>query len=310
MNFFIGITDQAWFDSLSSLPDIDEVNFWQPSGKTTFRALQPGELFLFKLHSPKDYIVGGGFFAHSTLLPISLAWEAFQEKNGASSLLEMRQNIAKFRRTEDLFKDFTIGCILLEQPFFLDESEWIPVPEWNPNIVVGKTLKTDSEPGKSIWSKLHLVLTHRQLPYEPYLKIEEERARYGKETLIKPRLGQGSFKILVTDAYRRSCAITQERVLPVLEAAHIKPYSVSGPHEVRNGVLLRSDMHKLFDSGYLTITPKLHIEVSHRIKDEFDNGKYYFTFHGRQINLPRRKDDQPSDEFIAWHNAYIFRGSK
>ncbi len=74
MNFFIGITDQSWFDSLSSLPSPDEVNFWQPSGKTTFRALKLGELFLFKLHSPNDYIVGGGFFAHSTLLPISLAW--------------------------------------------------------------------------------------------------------------------------------------------------------------------------------------------------------------------------------------------
>ena len=88
MNFFIGITDQAWFDSLSSLPSPDEVNFWQPSGKTKFGAIQPGELFLFKLHSPNDYIAGGGFFAHSTLLLISLAWEVFQEKNGAKSLLD------------------------------------------------------------------------------------------------------------------------------------------------------------------------------------------------------------------------------
>ena len=308
MNFFIGITDQAWFDSLSSLSSVDEVNFWQPSGKTTFRVLQPGELFLFKLHSPNDYIVGGGFFAHSTRLPISLAWEAFQEKNGANSLLEMRQRIAKYRRTEDMFEDFTIGCILLEQPFFLDESEWIPVTEWSPNIVVGKTFKLDSEAGKSIWSKLQLILSKKQLTQEPDLKTEEEKARYGKETLIKPRLGQGSFKILVTDAYCRACAITQERVLPVLEAAHIKPYSMSGPHEVRNGVLLRSDMHKLFDSGYLTITPKLHIEVSRRIKEEFENGKYYFTYHGQRINLPRRPFDQPSNEFVTWHNENMFKG--
>lgn len=308
MNFFIGITDQDWFDSLSSLSAIDEVNFWQPSGKTTFRALYPGELFFFKLHSPNDYIVGGGFFAHSTLLPISLAWEAFQEKNGANSLLEMRQRIAKYRRTEDLFEDFTIGCILLEQPFFLDESEWIPVPEWNPNIVVGKRAAMDSEPGRSIWHKLQLILSKRKLAHEPDLRTEEEKARYGKETLIKPRLGQGSFKIVVTDAYRRSCAITQERVLPVLEAAHIKPYADSGPHEVRNGVLLRSDVHKLFDRGYLTITPKLHIEVSCRIRDEFDNGEYYFTFHGQEINLPRRPIDQPSGEFLTWHNENTYRG--
>ena len=308
MNFFIGITDQAWFDSLSSLPSPDEINFWQPSGKTTFRALLPGELFLFKLHSPNDYIVGGGFFAHSTLLPISLAWEAFQEKNGANSLLEMRQRIAKYRRTEDLFEDFTIGCILLEQPFFLDESEWIPVLEWSPNIVRGKRVEMDSAEGKYFWSKLQLILSKRQLTRESDLKTEEERTRYGKETLIRPRLGQGSFRILVTDAYRRACAITRERVLPVLEAAHIKPYSDEGPHEVRNGVLLRSDMHKLFESGYLTITPNLHLEVSRRIKDEFDNGQYYFTFHGQQINLPKRPVDHPSIEFLSWHNEKKFKG--
>lgn len=115
-------------------------------------------------------------------------------------------------------------------------------------------------------------------------------------------------KIVVTDAYQRSCAITQERVLPVLEAAHIKPYADSGPHDVRNGVLLRSDMHKLFDSGYLTITPKLHIEVSRRIREEYDNGKYYFMFHGQQINLPRRPTDQPAAEFLNWHDEKIFKG--
>jgi putative restriction endonuclease len=309
MNFFIGVTDQAWFDTLSSIsPFPDEVNFWQPSGKTKFGSLRPGELFLFKLHSPNDYIAGGGFFAHSTLLPISLAWEAFQEKNGATSLLEMKQRIAKYRSTEDIFEDFTIGCILLEQPFFLDQSEWIPIIDWKPNIVKGKTVKLDSEQGKYYWSKLQLILSKRQLTHEPDLKTEEEKARYGKESLIRPRLGQGSFKILVTDAYHRACAITQERVLPVLEAAHIKPYSLRGPHEVKNGVLLRSDIHRLFDSGYLTITPKLHIEVSRRIKEEFENGKYYFTYHGQQINLPRRQFDRPSGEFLRWHNEKIFKG--
>ena len=87
---FVGVTDFEWFTYLSSLPGIDEVNFWQPGGKQRFRTLSPGEPFLFKLHSPRDYIVGGGFFAHSTILPVSLAWDAFGEKNGASSLEEMR----------------------------------------------------------------------------------------------------------------------------------------------------------------------------------------------------------------------------
>jgi hypothetical protein len=62
VRFFVGITDREWFDFLSRLNGVDEVNFWQPSGQQQFRALQIGEPFLFKLHSPDDYIVGGGFF--------------------------------------------------------------------------------------------------------------------------------------------------------------------------------------------------------------------------------------------------------
>ena len=119
MKSFVGITDLDWFELLSSRPQLDEVNFWQPSGKRLFRALNPGELFLFKLHSPNDYIVGGGIFAHATLLPISLAWESFGISNGARNLSEMRTRVAKYRRQEeDHTADYTIGCILLEQPFF------------------------------------------------------------------------------------------------------------------------------------------------------------------------------------------------
>lgn len=56
MKIYVGVTDSEWFDYLSSLPEIDEVNFWQLSGDSTFKALNPGEMFLFKLHSPRDYI--------------------------------------------------------------------------------------------------------------------------------------------------------------------------------------------------------------------------------------------------------------
>lgn len=90
MRFFVGITDGDWFDFLSRMDGLDEVNFWQPSGQQQFRALQIGEPFLFKLHSPDDYIVGGGFFSHFTILPASIVWQAFAERNGARTEEEMR----------------------------------------------------------------------------------------------------------------------------------------------------------------------------------------------------------------------------
>ena len=63
MKGFVGVTGNDWFAFLSQQPGIDEVNFWQPSGTSQFRSLAPGETFLFKLHAPHHYIVGGGFFA-------------------------------------------------------------------------------------------------------------------------------------------------------------------------------------------------------------------------------------------------------
>ena len=140
MRTFVGITDWDWFELLRSQPGLDEVNFWQPSGSRQFRALNPGELFLFKLHSPRNYIVGGGLFAHSSLLPISLAWEAFGIANGAVDFTQMRARVERYRRQgHEQFTDYTVGCILLEQPFFLNESQWIPVPgDWSSNIVQGR----------------------------------------------------------------------------------------------------------------------------------------------------------------------------
>jgi putative restriction endonuclease len=78
MKGFVGVTDNDWFAFLAQQPGIDEVKFWQPGGRSQFKSLQPGEPFVFKLHKPYErYIAGGGFFAHHTSLPISLAWQTF-----------------------------------------------------------------------------------------------------------------------------------------------------------------------------------------------------------------------------------------
>jgi putative restriction endonuclease len=103
---------------LRQLPNLDDVNFWAPSG-TSFRALHPGELFLFKLHAPRNVIVGGGIFADANALPCWLAWEAFREANGARSAQDMRVRTAKYGRVDPLDRsDFAIGCRILTQPFF------------------------------------------------------------------------------------------------------------------------------------------------------------------------------------------------
>ena len=275
MKSYVGVTDFEWFELLRRQPDLEEVNFWQPGGSRQFKALEPGELFLFKLHSPRNYVVGGGVFAHSSLLPISLAWASFGRANGVRSLAEMRQRTARYRRSPPVGReDFTIGCILLTQPFFLPEERWIPIPsDWSRNIVQGKTYDLSTEPGARLLHQLREALEGLQLH-------DSSAERYGSPIPIRPRLGQGAFRVVVTDAYGRRCADTGERVLPVLEAAHVRPYASGGEHTIDNGFLLRSDIHTLFDRGYLTITPDRVVKVSERIRDEFHNGRAYYALHG------------------------------
>lgn len=114
--------------------------------------------------------------------------------------------------------------------------------------------------------------------------------------------------MLVTDIYRRRCAITNERTLPALEAAHIRPYADGGSHEASNGLLLRRDVHSLFDAGYVTVTPELRFEVSRRIREEFDNGKHYYALHGQEIAKPDDPKLMPERAALAWHNEQRFNG--
>jgi putative restriction endonuclease len=200
--------------------------------------------------------------------------------------------------------DPTIGCSILTEPFFWSEDQWIPIPAtWAPNIVQGRSYDAAEAIGSSLWQE---VLA--RLALDPRLReIKDEGPRYGAEYLARARLGQGAFRVLVTDAYQKRCAISGERTLPVLEAAHIQPFAAEGPNRVSNGLLLRSDLHILFDRGYLTVTPELRIEVSKRIKAEFENGRDYYAYQGKILAvLPSESAERPAAEFLRWHNEHRY----
>ena len=303
VNLVIAVTDNKWFEYLRRRADLAEVNFWTPSN-TRFKALKPGELFLFKLHSPLNFIVGGGVFAHETVMPCSTAWDFFGEANGAASFHKMHAMIAKYRKEPpEKQNDFQIGCRILTQPFFLPEDRWIEVPQsWSPNIVKFKRYSTKDSEGLELWKKLsrELAIVH------PDEKTPAERL--GKPRIIRPRLGQGAFRSEVVDAYGRRCAVTRERTLPALDAAHIRPYSEGGEHKVSNGLLLRRDIHSLFDLGYVTVTPDLRFEVSRKIREQFENGRNYYSLHGSKVYVPEKPLPTPEAEILEWHNENRFQG--
>jgi putative restriction endonuclease len=306
---FVGVTDRDWYEFLSSRPDLTEVNFWQPGGRTLFKALSPGDLFLFKLHSPNNFIVGGGFFAVSSLLPLSMAWETFGPMNGVSSLIEMRRRVEKFRSVAAKpNEDFTIGNVILEQAFFFTREAWIPVPsDFSLNIVQGKTYDLDAGTGHELRQALESRFQERAMISAQRNVAEGTVHRmFSEPMLARRRLGQGAFRVLVTDSYGRQCAVTREHTLPVLQAAHIRPVTQAGEHHITNGLLLRSDVHTLFDRGYVTVTPDFKFRVSSRLNEDWQNGKIYYQLDGQTIHLPRDPDCRPKAEQLEWHSETAF----
>lgn len=245
---------------------------------------------------------------------MSLAWEAFGLSNGAQSLLQMRERIEQYRRkASGRHEDYTIGCIILSQPFFLPKDRWIPVPtDFSKNLVEGKGYDLTQEPGKLLLRQVQEALagrpTHAKGGKDLPGIVMEPPQRYGTPTMVAPRLGQGAFRIVVTDTYQRRYAVTGERVLPVLEAAHIRPYAEGGEHVLQNGLLLKRDIHALLDKGYVTVTTDYRFEVSRSIKEEFDNGKTHYALHGNHIGVPEDSFRRPSRENLIWHNEQVFRG--
>jgi putative restriction endonuclease len=94
----------------------------------------------------------------------------------------------------------------------------------------------------------------------------------------------------------------------VLDAAHVKPYAAGGLHDVRNGVTLRTDLHRLFDCGYVTIDEQMQFIVGGRLKADFDNGRSYYELHGRTIALPAQSAMRPNQDVLAWHRENVFLG--
>jgi putative restriction endonuclease len=93
-----------------------------------------------------------------------------------------------------------------------------------------------------------------------------------------------------------------------LDAAHIRPYAEGGEHAVSNGLLLRRDIHCLFDLGYVTVAPDHVFEVSPRIREQFENGRDYYAMHGKPLLTPRRDELRPDTTALDWHNNHRFLG--
>jgi putative restriction endonuclease len=310
MRGFVAATDHGWYQFLRARPEITEVNFWRP-GASRFAALRPGEPFFLKLKAPYNAIGGFGLFARFARLPVWHAWDVFAQANGTTNEYELLARLDRLTGGRGLAEGLNrvIGCIAVTDPVFFSPDEWVPAPaDWSRNIVSGRTYDLEHGAGRALWSAcLERAAARRTAALWAPDALRDQRL--GRPALIQPRLGQASFRLAVLEAYGQQCAVTTEHSLPVIDAAHIRPWAAGGAHEVPNGIPLRRDLHRLFDLGYVTIRPNLTFAVSHMLRDEFANGRVYYELDGHSIHLPADPAARPDRELLAWHEAEIFRAS-
>lgn len=299
--FYVGVTDEQWFEHLQAEPQLDEVNFWSP-GARIIRA-ERGMPFLFKLKAPRNAIGGLGFISFVERMSIKDAWEFFRRENGAGSLDELRLRIAANRPSRAASIEDIIGCFVLSQPLFF-ATPVVQPEDWPKNLQGGKYYTMNEPVAQRVWRDVTIALSALRAP-----TAASPFGGYGEARLQATRLGQGAFRKVVLDAYGRRCAVSGEHTVPVLEASHIKPFADVRQHEVTNGLALRSDIHTLFDQGYVTVTPDYRFMVSGRLREDFDNGEVYYEYAQRRprILLPTDPGQEPNREHLSWHRSNVFK---
>jgi predicted restriction endonuclease len=131
-------------------------------------------------------------------------------------------------------------------------------------------------------------------PFDP-TSIDDGRERVVR-TMVQ-RWGQGAFREQLLEAYGGRCALTDCEEPRVLEAAHIVPYRGPQTNHVTNGLLLRADLHVLFDLGLLRVDPEsLRVEFDPSVR-----GTSYTELAGRELRLPACIEQRPGREALRWH---------
>lgn len=309
--FYVGVTDLSWFDYLSSLGNLDEVNFWAPSTKS-FKAINEGELFLFRLKSPRNVIGGFGTLSTAMNTTIDFAWNNLGVRNGMASLDDMVHSIGKYRKGLITDRHTEIGSKLISNPVFFDETDWFEAPsDWSRFIVSGKSYGLDDPISYQTLAALKERSNPRSFEMQKTDELVapenfEEAVQFGT-SLVKTRMGQGAFRYKVAKAYSLSCTFTGTSVTSILDAAHIKPISEGGSHDVTNSLFLRKDLHRLFDLGLITITTDYRIRLSPKIATAYGDVETYKNLDGQKISLPADACDNPSQNALAWHREITFK---
>lgn len=287
--FGIATTDNTWTEVLNSFNLRSKVNFWTPT-PWNIKSLNRGDRLYFMLKAPIRKIGGFGEFDEYANLTIDEAWNEFGHRNGRISKDEFIKSIQKYINKNSSKVggipiepvDYKIGCIILNNCQFWSESEYLDVNDFN--IAFANQVVT--------WKSFNSEDPFKHEFNHPFKLITANRPLL--TSIVNSRIGQGRFKGEVLKAYDNRCCITRSTIPEILEAAHIQPYISKDSNHIQNGLLLRSDIHRLFDNNLICIDANYRIVVSHQIPE-------YQYLHRQILNLPRYQNQFPSQEALANH---------
>lgn len=314
---WIALTDQAWFDHFSegkpTVVRVDEVNFWSPTSVKPMKRMRPGEPVFFRLKVPHRCIAGYGFFAHFCVLGLEEAWRMFGAKNGDPERGRFMRRIGGYRRLDlddPSVERAPLGCTILRDAVFWPRERWLRWDEregWPKHTQRGKA---ETDPVRA--SRLLAEIQHDSLEVPQDLVAEFAPLEVDERELVlartRARVGQGTFRSRLLDAYGRRCAVTGEKTEPVLDAAHVQPYLGPRSNHPQNGLLLTQEFHTLFDLGLVTVTPDFRLRVSDSLRERWSNGRRYYAYQGSPIRTPESTELRPSRAALEWHVRRVFVG--
>lgn len=288
--FVISPTDNTWFQFLQNAGLNSFVNFWTPT-PWNIKKLKTGDRWYFLLKSPIRQLGGFGDFYEYKNLTAFDAWREFGKRNGCIDKNQFVQRIQLYidknsesfgGKSIDIY-NYEIGCIILNNCQFWDEDKFLRPEDYQIDFatqVVKYKYFDQYDP--------FLTLTDKT---DDFNLVNEPREEYKRE--VNQRKGQSEFKGKILKAYNNKCCVSGESCPELLEAAHLQQYLTKTSNHIQNGILLRIDLHRLFDSGLLFIDSNYIVHISTLIKSTT-----YQQFDGIAISLPANSNAYPSKESL------------
>ncbi len=293
MSDVLASTALEWFETVHQL-GAPVAAFWQPTPAQPGR-VSLGDRWYFKQHQA-PVILGYGHY---------LGWERisvasmFQRYGLATGYPSAEKLVTSLRRHNPAFTlQSEVGNVLL--------SSVVGFPEPKPLADLVPPIRDLDGPFRYVAEGIqHEKLRELgDIQSQGNFVLRDNAAAEVQAVARKRRNGQNAFRLALLRRYGAVCAFTGETLPEALEAAHIQPYVDALSNHIGNGLLLRSDMHSLFDAGILSLTDNFRILVSKRVL-----GKHGWLdeMDGKAARL-QSGNAFPSLEALSFHRRVVFEG--